>query len=86
MLMIFFAPRDVFKIKTFPQCIPYIYILIYIKGSKFLQTAVYIILVSALSSAPVLKHSLKKSSVNPDILTFLIRKWKYKFLIAGIYK
>ena len=32
------------EIKTFPQCTPYIYIyiLIYIKGSKFWKTAIYI--------------------------------------------
>ena len=29
-------------VETFPQCTPYIYILIYIKGSKVLQTAVHI--------------------------------------------
>ena len=31
-----------FVVETFPQCSRYIYILIYIKGSKFLQTVVYI--------------------------------------------
>ena len=29
------------KTKTFPQCTPYMYMLIYIKGSKFVQSAVY---------------------------------------------
>ena len=31
-----------FLAEPFPQCTRYIYILIYIKGSKFWQTAVYI--------------------------------------------
>ena len=42
MLMIFVCPGMFSKTKTFPQCTPYMYILIYIKGSKVLQTAVYI--------------------------------------------
>ena len=42
MLMIFLRPGMFSKTKTFPQCTPYMYILIYIKGSKFLQTAIYI--------------------------------------------
>ena len=35
-LMILLHPGTIFEIKTFPQCTPYLYILIYIKGSKFL--------------------------------------------------
>ena len=42
MLMIFLRPGIFSKIRTFPQCTPYMYILIYIKGSNLLQTAVYI--------------------------------------------
>ena len=34
MLMIFLRPGLFSKTKTFPQCTPYLYILIYIKGSK----------------------------------------------------
>ena len=40
--MLFLLPGMFSKIKTFTQCTPYMYILIYIKGSKCLQTAVYI--------------------------------------------
>ena len=43
-VIIFVHPVMFSKIKTFPQCTPYMYILIYIKGSKFLQRAVYIYL------------------------------------------
>ena len=39
MLMIFLRPGMFSKTKTFPQCTPYMYVLIYIKGSKVLQTA-----------------------------------------------
>ena len=38
----FLRPGAIFKIKTFPHCTPYMYMLIYIKGSIFLQTAVYL--------------------------------------------
>ena len=38
----FLCPGTFSKTKTFPQCTRYMYILIYIKDSKFLQTAVYI--------------------------------------------
>ena len=43
--MIFLRPGMFSKTKTFPQCTPYMYILIYMKGSKFLQMAIYCIYV-----------------------------------------
>ena len=41
MLIFFFCPGMFSKIKTFPQCIPYMYILIYIKGNISSEKYVY---------------------------------------------
>ena len=50
-----------FLVEPFPQCTLYIYILIYIKGSKLLQTAVYILGTESLNQSinryVVLKNS-----------------------------
>ena len=65
--MIVLCPGTIFKIKTFPQCTPYMYIVIYIKGSKLLQTAVYIyIYTHTHSQLPLNRHLVKADTSKAD--------------------